>query len=424
MRHLRVRYDQSYRVFDGISLSLERGERLGIAGESGCGKTTLLKSIVGLHQPSTTVEGEITVRGRAGYIPQQALANLSPFMTVGQQLTELTLSSQRTDELLAMVGLAGRKYRRAYPDQLSGGERQRVLALQAFAMRPDIIIADEPTANLDANAEADLLNAIDRYSRETRAAILIASHRERVFDALGCRVHRMTLVENVPLRFSPQSARGRPLLEVRSLTKTFRRRDWLTRTKPVTRAINTIDMRIGVRECVVLFGASGAGKSTLARCLAGRERPDSGTIRWFCTADHSANQRVQLVQQEPSESLNPYMSIRDALREAGIHDKGDCLERVRLPSQWIDRRTHELSEGQRARIAILRAAAALRKGLLILDESLSGLDPMNRGYILAFLSEIQQERDISLLLITHDPDISVDLHARILRLSAGQLAES
>ena len=129
------------------------------------------------------------------------------------------------------------------------------------------------------------------------------------------------------------------------------------------------------------------------------------------------------MQQEPSESLNPRMSIRDALREAGVPSDPGWLERIRIPREWIDRPTRQLSEGQRARVAILRAAAALQNGLLILDESLSGLDPATRGHILSFLCQMQQDRKLSLLLVTHDTDFLADLNVRSIRMSEGRIAQ-
>jgi ABC-type glutathione transport system ATPase component len=409
-------------VFAPLSIALEPGERLGIAGESGCGKTTLLKAAVDLLPAAATVSGNRTIHGRIGYIPQQALASFSPFLTVGEQITELTRSAQRTAELLALVGLDSPRFQQAYPHQLSGGERQRVLAAQAFALRPSVIVADEPTANLDPDREASLLELLDRHSLETGAAILVASHREHVFRRLGCRMHRMTSDDSFAAPFAPRQTTARqPLLEVRRLTKTFRRRDWLTRSRPVVRALDDVSLEIGAGECVVLYGPSGAGKSTLARCIAGRERWNSGSIDWHTGAGAPAPRRVQLVQQEPSESLNPRMSVGEALQEACPEADRDWLPKVRLPREWIERRTGELSEGQRARIAILRAAAPLQNGLLILDESLAGLDPTNRGHILSFLSATQQERNLSLLLVTHDLEVAAALNARMVHLSAGRL---
>jgi ABC-type glutathione transport system ATPase component len=427
LRDLSVRYAERQQVFDPVSITLEPGGRLGIAGESGCGKTTLLKAAVGLLPATATITGSCTIRGRTGYIPQQALASLSPFLTAGEQITELTRSARRTADLLGLVGLDGPRFHQAYPHQLSGGERQCLLAAQALALGPDLIVADEPTANLDPDREAALLDLLHRHSLETGAAILVASHRERVFQTLGCPVHRMTPAFVDPAsgsrgtRALPGVRPARPLLAVRRLTKSFRRRDWLTRSRPVLRALDDVSMEIRSGECVVLYGPSGAGKSTLARCIAGRERWDAGIVEWHNGAGAPAPRRVQLVQQEPSESLNPRLSIREVLQEACREADADWLPRILLPREWIDRRTSELSEGQRARIAILRAAAALQQGLLILDESLASLDPANRGHILSFLRAMQEERNLSLLLVTHDIEVGADLNARVVRLRSGHI---
>jgi len=422
LRDLSVRYAGRQPVFAPVSIALENGERLGIAGESGCGKTTLLKAVAGLLPAAATVGGSRTIRGRIGYIPQQALASFSPFLTVGEQITELTGSARRTADLLALVGLDSPRFLQAYPHQLSGGERQRVLMVQAFALHPSLIVADEPTANLDPDREAALLELLDRHSLETGAAILVASHREHVFRKLGCRMLRMTPDDSPAAPFAPRDNVPRqPLLEVRRLTKTFHRRDWLTRTRPVVRALDDVSIEIGAGECVVLYGPSGAGKSTLARCIAGRERWDSGSIDWPTGAGAPGPRRVQLVQQEPSESLNPRISVGDALQEACSEADREWLPKVRLPREWIGRRTGELSEGQRARIAILRAAAPLQNGLLILDESLAGLDPTNRGHILFFLRALQQERNLSLLLVTHDLEVAAALNARVVHVAAGRI---
>jgi peptide/nickel transport system ATP-binding protein len=409
-------------VFAPVSIALENGERLGIAGESGCGKTTLLKAVAGLLPAAATVSGSRTIGGRIGYIPQQALASFSPFLTVGEQITELTGSARRTADLLALVGLDSPRFLQAYPHQLSGGERQRVLTVQAFALHPSLIVADEPTANLDPDREAELLDLLDRHSLKTGAAILVASHREYVFRRLGCRMLRMTPDDSPPAPFAPGDSTARqPLLEVRRLTKTFHRRDWLTRTRPVVRALDDVSIEIGAGECVVLYGPSGAGKSTLARCIAGRERWDSGSIDWHTGRGAVGPRRVQLVQQEPSESLNPRISVGDALQEAHAEADRDWLPKVRLPPEWIGRRTGELSEGQRARIAILRAAAPLQDGLLILDESLTGLDPTNRGHILSFLRAMQQERSLGLLVVTHDLEVAAALNARVVHVAGGRI---
>ena len=422
IRDLSVRFDGHPAVIDGLSFSLEAGDRLGIAGESGCGKTTLLRSLVGLLPSSATTTGSIRIERRAGYIPQEGLVSLSPYLTAGEQVTDLSQSREETARLFARVGLGERRFQDAYAHQLSGGERQRVLAIQALAMRPALIIADEPTAHLDPDSEASVLNLLDEYARQTSAAILIASHRDHVFKALRCRVYRMTPeIPQTPVGDDEDNASGERLLRVLNLSKTYFRRDLLTHSTPVTRALEDVSLEVAAGESIAIVGPSGAGKSTLARCIAGRERWDSGSIEWR-SGGRPSPERVQLVQQEPSESLNPNMTIAAALREACGESHPELLSQIRLPRGWIGRKVSALSEGQRARVAILRSASRLNQGLLILDESLSGLDPGTRSQIVSYLSGVRKKSGVSVLLVTHDPETAEELSARVVRMESGRLA--
>jgi peptide/nickel transport system ATP-binding protein len=425
---LAIAYGGRSPVIDDMSLSFLAGDRFGLAGESGCGKTTVLRAAAGLLPSSAHVTGTIRSEGRVGYIPQEALISLSPFLTAAEQVTEFTRSQDETTQLFELAGLGAERFLKAYPHQLSGGERQRVLVIQALAARPALILADEPTANLDPQSEAAIVSVLDEYLRKTGASILIASHRERMFGALNCKVFRMTPEpENAPLRsrlgIHSQLSRDHhaAVVSIRGLSKQYFRRDWLARSKPVVEALQDVSFEIGAGECVALSGPSGAGKSTLARCLAGRERPDSGNIDWHVT--NPAPERVQLVQQEPSQSLNPSMTIASALREACGQADADMLPPIRLPRDWIGRSVSELSEGQRARVAILRSASRLNNaGLLILDESLAGLDEGTRSQILFYLSGVRDERGISVLIISHDSEPAAQMGARILRMDRGHMA--
>lgn len=383
-------------VLRDLAFSVPTGGRLGIAGESGCGKSTLMKVLAGL----LPYQGLCRVTAPVGYVPQESLASLSPFLTAGAQVTEFTRSTNETARLFASAGMAGARWTRAYPHELSGGERQRVLTIQALALRPRVIVADEPTANLDPFNEALVLQLIS----ESGAAVVIASHRERVFQALRCEVLRMTpLVEGgFGIPFVPG---GAALVSVRGVSKTHYRRDWLMRRRVVVKVLNSFSIEIHEGEAVALVGASGVGKSTLARCLAGRDTFDKGEVE--------GPGRCQLVQQEPSESLNPRVTIAEALREAGASRA--LLTDVNLPSEWMDRKVSALSEGQRARVAILRTAASMECGVLILDESLSGLDPATRSHIIGYLRK-RQEAGLGVLLVTHDMEAVAELGARVVRM--------
>lgn len=419
LQDLSVAYGDQRPVIKGFHLALESGDRLGIAGASGCGKTTLLRAVTGLLPSSVKISGRVHGSARIGFIPQESSASLSPFLTAGRQVRELAGSWQETEELFRGAGLAEDRYLSAYPHQLSGGERQRVLIAQALALRPNLIIADEPTSNLDRENEDRVLSMLDRYAKQSGAAVLIASHRERVFEALGCLVMHLTPPAR-PLQLSPQSVPPvLPLLRVQGVSKTYVQRGWLLSRRSSKRALEEISLEIGTGEMVILTGPSGSGKSTLARLLCGREWSESGSIEWSLPGP--APDRVQLVPQEPSESLNPNQTVEAALREACGQSIKHLLPQMDLPEEWAERPIRALSEGQRARVAILRCVAALKKGLLILDESLAGLDRATRNSILRFL-RAAQTRGLSILLITHDLEAVEQVASRVIRLESGRLA--
>ena len=194
---LSVRYGDRA-IVDSLSIEVGRGDVTGLSGESGCGKSTLLKCMADMLPPSASWTGQRELFGSVGYIPQEVTPSLSPYIRVLEQVARLAHSSSDATSILASVGLQDLRLLRSYPHQLSGGERQRVLVAQALAMKPDLILADEPTANLDSATEGLVLDLLHRYVRENRAGLLIVSHRERAFRRLNCRAIQMTVREAEP----------------------------------------------------------------------------------------------------------------------------------------------------------------------------------------------------------------------------------
>lgn len=174
-----------------INLQLQRGQAFGLIGESGCGKSTVLRSIAGLNLPSA---GEIRVNGapvpsqrprpllRAMQLVfQDPYASLHPRKTVEQILLEpavihgLDNRSGRVDAVLQSVGLnAGFRYR--YPHQLSGGQRQRIAIARALILEPEILLLDEPTSALDVSVQAEVLNLLKKLHVERGLTYLMVSH--------------------------------------------------------------------------------------------------------------------------------------------------------------------------------------------------------------------------------------------------------
>ena len=205
LRSLTVEYgtgDRAVRAVDGVNLEIFRGEILGVAGESGCGKTTLANAVMQILRPPARIAGgqilfdgvDVTAKSReqlrqfrwrnVSMVFQSAMNALNPVMRVGDQFADMMRAHERISkraalkqagELLELVGIDHRRVR-AYPHELSGGMRQRVVIAMALALRPELVIMDEPTTALDVVVQREILQQVKTLQDQLGFAVLFITH--------------------------------------------------------------------------------------------------------------------------------------------------------------------------------------------------------------------------------------------------------
>ena len=456
-------------IVDDLSFDVEAGRTIALVGASGSGKTSALLAILRLLPRSAQVEGGIrfddadllrasdrlldTMRGRKiAIVFQEPASALDPLARVGAQLRAIlrlrcglpARAAQRDAEaLFDRVGLpAGRLD--AYPHELSGGQRQRVAIAMAIAPKPDVLLADEPTAALDVTVAARIMALLAALQRDLGLATVLVSHDLDLVGRVADQVHVMAdgrAVESGPaatLLAAPRHAvtralvAARPgthaatrpgapvLLAARAMTVRFPIRRGLFRRENVA-AVAGVDLDLGAGRTLALVGESGSGKSTLGRALL-RLAPAGAIITGSLRFDAQAvppkpgtwfRHATGIVLQDPVGSLSPRQTLGAIVGEGlRVHEPGlstaahearvaAALAAVRLDPAWCGRRPHELSGGQRQRVAIARALI-LRPKLLVLDEPTSALDTAVGAEILALLADLQAAHGLAYLLISHD----------------------
>jgi len=205
---------QDSAALSGVSFEVNRGEIVGLMGESGSGKSTTALALLGLLPDTARVTGSVSFRGRELFrlserewqqargaeialVFQEPEIALSPVMRAGEQVAEVIRAHRgyaakrcraEAEAVLARVGLKEERFFFAYPHQLSGGQRQRVLLAQALSCEPALLVADEPTASLDARSQTEFLELLDTLRRQMNLTVLLISHSPEVVARLADRL--------------------------------------------------------------------------------------------------------------------------------------------------------------------------------------------------------------------------------------------
>lgn len=444
----------------GLDLDVATGEIVAIVGASGSGKTTLLRILAGLDHPSAgsveslavhldrAPEGKLArYRERVGVIDQQYWRSLSPYLSARHSI-ELPLRlrgwprqdrAHRSSQLLEAVGLGDRG--EALPTELSGGEQQRVAFAAALAPQPSLILADEPTAELDERTATELVHLLrELVRREGTTAIVVTHDRlvedmadrvvylrdgraiairrgagavERLVDESGWQAPHLPPAPPPLERLAPAPGM-RPAVVLDKVTRAY------GQGGRAIVALHELSATFASGGLHVVTGPSGSGKSTLLRLIAGLDRPTAGRVRTLDTnldeLDRGAlagfrSEHIAICPQAPR--LIPFLSAAEnvelglAVRKQG--DRHGRRERAIAAlgvvglAALAGASPGALSGGERMRVAIARALAAT-PSLLILDEPTAALDRASATALVSLLARLDRT-DVTLVVATHDRDL-------------------
>ena len=416
------------------------------------------------------------IRGkRISMIFQDPMTSLNPYMRIGQQIIEPLLQHSHLSKseakakaiaLLEEVGIsdAANRYQQ-YPHEFSGGMRQRVVIAMALITEPELLIADEPTTALDVTIQAQILELIQQLQQRRNIAVIFISHDLDVIKRMADRTivmekghiieqgntqdifysptqsYTKKLIASIPNSAKPEAYRftgdqHSRFLELNDISITYGNKS------NAFKAVDNVSLTVKQGEILGLVGESGCGKTSLSHSIVRLIDIQQGQI---ClqqnplealqgSALKATRKDIQMIFQDPYASLNPRMTVFNTLAEPlrlhGIASGADDLNNkvlslmqdVGLETRWANKYPHEFSGGQRQRIAIARALAVEPK-LIIADEPVSALDVTIQAQILSLLLELCQQRQLTMIFISHDLAVVRYIADRTAVMNKGKIVE-
>lgn len=429
-------------------------------------------TLSGLKVTEMTDRQMEAVRGKqAAMIFQDPMTSLNPAFSIGSQIRDAILlhediskaeAKAKTVELLKMVEIpqAEERYRQ-YPHHFSGGMRQRAAIAIALACNPALIIADEPTTALDIKTQNEIMGLLKRICREQGKAMLFVTHDLGLAEKLADRtaVMKEGLIieqgETAEIFSNPKEEYTKKLLgyvaygkgtshyhgrrhgqaEESGTSRIYEREpaviiENLKKSFPLGKknfrpVLKGFNLTIEKGEIVGLVGPSGCGKSTLARCIMGIYKPEGGTIT---IAD---GLKKQMIFQDSASAFNPRMKLWEIIAEPAEiealnkHRKlkktelynmaAEAADSCGLEKELLDRCPYDVSGGQRQRAAIARALIT-SPDFIIADEPISSLDVPVQSQIIHLLKKLHDERNLTMLIISHDIAMVEHVSDRVLHI--------
>jgi energy-coupling factor transport system ATP-binding protein len=477
-------------AFQNVSFQIHEGQFVLVTGTSGSGKSSLLRCLNGLVPQFSggKLEGSLSVFGadprltpvskmslKVGFVFQDPEAQfvydrVEDEIAFGLENAAVCPAEMETrvDQVLGLLHLGHLRTRRL--ETLSGGERQRVAIAAALALRPTLLVLDEPTSQLDAESAEDVLTSLLELNQRLKLTIMLSEHRlERVLPYANFQIHLDANQEGAlcneprqvlsrikdlqpplvrvgkalhwePLPLSMEEARSfslefcpQPLLKphldpinasdcliVKDLTVRFQETD----------ALCGIDLELHRGEVLAVLGPNGAGKSTLLRCLVGLQRPLSGSIL-LDGEDISQKDVADICRKVGYLPQNPNILL---FAESALEEMRITLRNHALPVQEAeitallarlgithlkDRYPRDLSTGERQRVA-LGAVTITQPPVLLLDEPTRGLDYLAKEQLASLLRDWKTD-GTGIILVTHDVELAACVADRVLVLNQGKV---
>ena len=409
---------------------------------------------------------------------QEPMTSLNPLHTIEKQIAEILLlhrgltgdaARARIIEVLTQVGIPDPQSRLgSYPHQLSGGQRQRVMIAMALANEPDLLIADEPTTALDVTVQAQIIALLKDIQQRLGMSLLFITHDlgivrkiaqrvcvmkdgkivehgavERVFTAPEHPYTRALLAAEPKPDPAPPQPDAPMVLETTDLKVWFPiKRGLMRKTIGHIKAVDGVSVALRKGETLGVVGESGSGKTTLGLAIL-RLISSDGPIVFMGNKLQGLQFKqmrpfrrdMQIVFQDPYGSLSPRLSIADIIKEGlKVHHPAmsererdervvHALNEVGLNPDTRFRFPHEFSGGQRQRIAVARAVV-LEPTFIVLDEPTSALDMLIQAQMVDLLRDLQKQRNLTYLFISHDLRCVAALASRLLVMRHGKVVEA